>query len=91
MEADGQRTVVEQRVVERPQVENAIAEPCLLVGPELEEQDLAEQIRQLVGRRVGVAVDLGPGIRLLEARLVDEELGRLVDARARRDASGRRG
>ena len=49
--------------------ENAIAEPGLLVRAELEQEDLAEQVRQLVGRRVGVAADLGAGVRLLEARL----------------------
>ena len=77
VEADRQGAVAEERVVERPKAE-PIAEPPLLVRAELEEQDLAEQVRQLVRRRVGVAVDLGPGVGLLEARLLDQELGRLL-------------
>ena len=57
-----------------------VAETGLLVGPQPEEEDLAEQVRELVGRRVRVAPDLGPGIRFLEARLLDEEPDGLVDA-----------
>ena len=79
MEADRQRAVVEQRVVERAEVEPR-PESLLLVGPELQQQDLAEQVGELVGRRVRVAIDLRPGVRPLEARLVDEEVRRLLDA-----------
>ena len=67
VEADRQRAVLEQRVVEAAQAERD-PEAALLVGPQLEQQDLAQQVGQLVGRRVRVAVDLGPGVRLLEAR-----------------------
>src|SRR5688572_2510171 len=77
MEADRERAVVEERVVERAQVERS-AEPALLVIAELEKEDLAEEIRQLVCRRVGVAIDLGPRVGRLEARVADEEVGRLV-------------
>src|SRR4051812_16954816 len=77
MEADRQRAVVEQRVVEGSQREGA-PEPALLVRSKSEQQHLAEQVRQLVGRGVRIAPDLGPGVRLLEARLLDEEPDRLV-------------
>src|SRR5207249_9823646 len=79
MEADRKRAVAEERVVEVAQRER-VAEARLLVGPEREEEDLAEQVRELVRRGVRVAPDLGPGVRFLEARLLDEEPDRLVDA-----------
>src|SRR4051794_11468277 len=72
VEADRERAVAKQRVVEIAQREGA-AQPRLLVGAELEQKDLAEQVRQLVRRRVRVAPDLGPRVRGLEGRLVDEE------------------
>ena len=68
-----------------------VAEPALLVGPELEQQDLAQQVAELVGRRVRVAEDLGLGVGCSKAGVLDQEGGRLVDGRSRRGACARRG
>ena len=75
----GSAAVAQQRVVEALQAE-PVAEAALLVGAELEQQHLAQQVGQLVGRRVGVAVDLGPGVGVLEAGVLDQEGDGLVDA-----------
>ena len=56
------------------------AQPSLLVVAQAQQEHLAQQVRQLVGRRVGVALDLGRGVRSLEAGLVDHEVDRVVDA-----------
>jgi hypothetical protein len=78
VEADRQGAVVEQGVVERPEVETR-SQALLLVSTELEQEDLTEQVRKLVRRRVRVAIHLGPGVRPLEARLGDEKVGGLLD------------
>src|SRR6478752_3582161 len=72
MEADRERAVAQQDVVEVTERERA-PQAGLLVGAELEQEDLAQQVRQLVSRRVRVAPDLRPGIRGLEAGLGDQE------------------
>ena len=79
VEADRQRAVARAACRGSRAGENAAPRRRLLVGAELEQEDLAEQVRQLVGRRVRVAADLGPGVRGLEARLGDQEAGRVVD------------
>ena len=52
---------------------------ALLVVAQPQEQDLAQQVAELVRRRVGVAVDLGLGVGVLEAGVLDQEVDRLVD------------
>ena len=79
MEADRQASVPQQRVVEVAERKFAPL-PSLLVGSQLEEQHLAEEIRKLVAGCVGIAAHLGPRIRLLEARVLDEEADRVVNA-----------
>src|SRR5436190_19640111 len=66
VEADRERPVLHEGVVEVAQRER-VAEARLLVGPKLEQQDLAEQVGELVGRRRGVATDLGASVRHLAA------------------------
>ena len=63
----------------KPLQRERVAEPALLVGAQLEEQRATEQVRQGIGRPVGVPLDLGAGVGPLEARLLDEEVDRLVD------------
>ena len=67
VEADRQRAVAQQRVVERPQGEGRAAPAALLLA-QAEDQHLAQQVAQLVAGRVRVAADLGPGVGDLERR-----------------------
>ena len=90
VEADRQRPVAQQRVVEVPQREG-VAEAALFVGAQLQQQRPTEQVRQRIRRPVRVPLDLGAGVVALEPGLLDEEVDRLVDARARRGAGARRG
>src|ERR1022692_703430 len=71
MEADREATVAQERVVESAQVERA-TQPYALVRTKLQEQDLAQQVRQLIGGRVRITADLGPRVGGLEARLLDQ-------------------
>ena len=58
VEADRQRAVAQQRVVERPLSRELRAQPPLLLLAQAEDQHLAQQVAQLVARRVRVAADL---------------------------------
>src|SRR5690349_21508714 len=77
MEADRQGAVAQQRVVEPLEAE-VRAETTLLVGAQPEQQGPTEQVRERVRGPVGVPLDLGRGVRALEAGVLDEELGRLL-------------
>src|SRR3990172_5460465 len=78
VEADRQPAVAEERVVERAERERAPQPPPLVVA-QAEDQDLPEQVRKGVGRRRGVAPDLGQGVGALEPGVLDEEVGRRLD------------
>ena len=67
------------RVSWKPLSENALAEPALLVGAQAEQERPPEQVRQRIGRPVGVPAHLGGGVAALEPGLLDEEVRRLLD------------
>ena len=90
VEADRQRPVAQQRVVEALEAER-VAEAALLVGAQPEEERPAEQVRQGIGRPVRVPLDLGAGVRALEAACARPGSRSPRRRSARRDASGRRG
>ncbi len=78
MEADGQRAVAHQGVVEALERER-IAEPARFIGPELQQEGPAQQVGQRIGRAVRVPGHLGVGVGTLEARVLDHEVGRFLD------------
>ena len=59
----GSEPLLQQRVVERAQVEARSPSRRCSSARSWSSRTLPEQVRQLVGRGVGVAVDLGPGVR----------------------------
>src|SRR4029453_15531078 len=75
VEADRQRAVAQERVVEAAQREG-VAEPALLGRPKLEQKRPTEEVRQGVGGAVRVPLDLGLGVVALEARVLHEEVDR---------------
>ena len=77
VEADRQRPVAQQRVVECLEREVA-AEPAPLVLAHAQDEHLAQQVAELVARRVRVPADLRAGVRGLERGVLDEEVGGLV-------------
>ena len=66
-----------ERVVE-PRERELVDRPALVLA-QPQQQDLAQQVAQRVGRRVRVAMDLGRRVGSLEARVLDQELDRLAD------------
>ncbi len=57
----------------------SVAKALLLVLAQPQQHDLAEQVAQLVRRRIGVAVHFGRGLGSLEARFIDQELDGILD------------